>query len=335
MKVLKIIGVIVLILLVLGLGVIVFGPSENHMERQITIDAPVEAVFKEVNSFKTFDQFSAWSEIDTTAEVIIEGPASGVGAQYSWDSDNPDLGKGKMEIIESDENMLVTSTMSFEGYPGEPTVSWILNEEDGSTNVTYTYDETNISGIMKLFSLATESMIGPMYERTLVKLKTRVESRPDFTYEIDEVQTEAQPYIGVKASSSVDPAEIGEAMSGGFGAAMAYVSSNDIEMAGPPISIVLSYDEASTEMICGIPTAELVTVEDENIISDNTYEGLAVKTIHKGNYDLMESAYNDLMDYMSFYGYEANGNPWEIYITDPSIVKDTAEWMTEIYFPIK
>lgn len=95
MKILKIIGIIILVVLVIGLGVIVFGPSEVHLKREVSINAPVEAVFREVNSFKTFDEFSAWSEVDTTAKIIIEGPTSGVGAKYSWDSEDPSLGKGR------------------------------------------------------------------------------------------------------------------------------------------------------------------------------------------------------------------------------------------------
>ncbi|MEP1034747.1 SRPBCC family protein [Ekhidna sp.] len=335
MKVLKIIGIIILVIVILGAGVVIFGPSETHMERSITIDAPVEAVFDEVNGFKTFDQFSAWSAVDTTAKIIIEGPTAGVGASYSWQSDNPDLGTGSIEIIESDQNMMIKSKMRFEGYPGEPTASWILSEEDGKTKVIYTYDETDISGIMKLFALGTESMLSPMYDETLQKLKTRVESRPDFTYDIEEVETTAQPYIGVKASSSSDPAEIGEVMGQAYGQIGAYMANNKVAMAGAPISIVLSYDEQETEMICGIPTESVIEVQDDNIISEMTYAGKALKTIHMGDYALMESAYENLVDYMSYYGYEANGNPWEVYPTDPTLVPDTAQWRTEIYFPIK
>ncbi|WP_420316588.1 SRPBCC family protein [Ekhidna sp.] len=334
MKVLKVIGIIIIIILVLGLAGILFGPSEVHMERQISINAPVETVFDEVNGFRTFDDFSAWSEVDTTATIIIEGPTSGVGARYSWDSDNPDLGKGNMEIIESDENMMVTSTMSFEGYPGKPTVSWILNEENGTTNVTYTYDETEISGIMKLLSFATEGMIGPMYDRTLEKLKARVESRPDFTYEIDKVQTEAQAYVGVNAASSSAPEAIGAAMGEAYGKVMTYLSSNAIEMQGPPISINISYDEENAEMICGIPVAEVMKV-DGDLVSGETYAGTALKAVYYGNYDNIGAAHEDINAYISYYMHERNGQPWEEYITDPMSEPDTSKWMTNVYYPIK
>lgn len=335
MKVLKIIGIIVLVIIILGVGVIIFGPTEVHMERQTTIDAPVEAVFTEVNGFKTFDQFSAWAEVDTTAQIIVEGPASGVGARYSWRSDNPDLGSGSIEIIESDKNMLVKSKMEFDGFEGNQSASWILNEVDGMTEVTYTYDWEEISGFLKLFALATESMLDPMYNRTLEKLKNRVESRPDFVYDIEQTQTTSSPYLGAKASSSTDPAMIGQVMGETYGKVMSFMSANKIEMAGPPISIVLSYDEEGTEMICAIPTANQVDVGAEGMMSGMTYEGLALKTIHKGDYDLMESAYNDLMAYISYYNFDINGNPWEVYVTDPGAVPDTTEWITEIYFPVK
>lgn len=58
--------------------------------------------------------------------------------------------------------MLVTSKMEFEGFPAKSTVSWIMNEEDGVTNLTYTYDWVEISGTSKFFALMMESMLGPM-----------------------------------------------------------------------------------------------------------------------------------------------------------------------------
>lgn len=334
MKVLKIIGIIILVVVVIGVGIIIFGPSETHMERNITIEAPVEVVFNEVNGFKTFDKFSAWSEIDTAVKIIIEGPTSGVGARYSWESENSNLGKGNIEIIETDKNMMIKSKMKFEGYSGEPTASWILTEENGQTNVTYTYDETDISGIGRIFALGTESMLSPMYDRTLAKLKERIESRPEFTYEVEQVETSAQPYVGIKTSSSADPEDIGMAMSEAYGKVMSYLSSNDVEASGPPISINISYDEQKAEMICAIPVDDLIEVEGD-LESGQTYQGLALKTVYMGNYDDIGNAHQDINAYISYYNYERNGQPWEVYITDPMTEPDTSKWETQLYYPIK
>ena len=333
MKVLKIIGIIVLVILLIGLGIVLFGPSEVHMQRQITIDAPASDVYREVSGFKTFDKYSAWAGIDTTAIMTVEGPASGVGAKYTWDSEDPSLGKGGIVIIETVPNQLVRSEMQFDGYPGKPIASWTLTEEGGTTTVSYGYDEEGISGIMKIFSLGTSSMLGPKYDETLAKLKERGESKPDFAYTMDEFDAKASAYVGVKATSTPDPDAISQAMGDAYGLVNEYMMKNNIEMAGPPISIVLSYDETSTSMICGMPTASLLEVESEIIMSGETYAGMTVKTIHKGDYALMEAAYQDIVEYMAYYNLEQNGDPWEVYVTDPGNVPDTAEWITEIYFP--
>ncbi|MEP0985372.1 SRPBCC family protein [Ekhidna sp.] len=333
MKVLKIIGIIILVIVILGAGAVIFGPTEVHMQRETTIDAPAEAVFAEIKGFKTFDQYSAWSEIDTTATIRIEGPATGVGASYSWESDNPDLGKGRIEIIEM-EDMMLKSKMSFEGYPGEPSTSWILSEEDGKTKVVYTYDETNISGIWKLFSLGTEGMLAPMYDRTLEKLKTRIENRPELSAKISIEDVDPITFAGMEVSVSNDMAEISRAMGEAYGAIMAAITANNLEMAeGYPLAIATSYSETNLSMICGIPVVEESSIEDGDVSVMQSPDGKAIRALHFGDYALLEITHEQINQYAQYYGYELTGNPWEIYVTDPSVETDTSKWVTEVYYP--
>lgn len=334
MKVLKIIGIIILVIVILGAGVVIFGPTEAHMQRETTIDAPVEAVFAEIEGFKTFDQFSAWSEVDTTAQIVISGPPTGVGASYSWDSDNPDLGKGNIEIVEVDENKMIMSKMSFEGYPGEPRASWILSEEDGKTKVIYSYDETDISGIWKLFSLGTESMLSPMYDRTLEKLKARVERRPSFTVDITVRDVDPITFAGKEVSSVNDVAEISKVMGEAYGAIMSAITSNNLEMAeGYPLAVATSYSEESLSMICGIPVAEGSVIEGEDVSIMQSPDGNAIRALHFGDYSLLEETHEQINQYAQYYGYELTGMPWEIYVTDPTLETDTSKWVTEVYYP--
>ncbi|MEO9485692.1 MAG: SRPBCC family protein [Ekhidna sp.] len=336
MKILKIIGIIILVIILLGAGAIVFGPTEVHMERQATIDAPADMVFAEIQGFRSFDKFSAWSEIDTTAEIIFNGPATGVGASYSWDSENPDLGKGTIEIIEVDRNMKVKSKMSFEGFPGEPTASWLLDEVDGKTNVTYTYDQENISGIWKLFALGTEGMLSPMYERTLEKLKSRVESRPNLTAMISVEEAEAITFAGIEITAANSVEDMSEKMSAAYGAVMLAMTQNDVSMdEGYPLAVTTSYDETSISMICGIPVADESNIENGEVRVMKSPEGTAVRAIHFGDYALLEETHNQISEYASYYGYEITGYPWEIYVSDPSKEMDTTKWVTEVYYPVK
>ncbi len=336
MKILKILGIIVLVIVILGVLAIVFGPSEVHMERKVSINAPVEAVFAEINGFKTFDQFSAWSEVDTTAQIIIEGPTAGVGASYSWKSDNPDFGTGTIEIIESDQNMMVKSKMNFEGLPGEPTAAWFLEEKDGSTAVTYTYDQADISGIWKLFAYGTEGMLGPMYERTLDKLKTRVENRPQFDARITLEEVGAISYAGIEVTSSNESEEISRVMGDAYGDIMAALAQNGIPVdTGYPLAVATDYSEASISMICGIPVPDGTSIDSELVSVRQSPEGATLRALHFGDYNLLEETHDQIDQYAKYYGYEITGMPWEVYVTDPAVEVDTSKWLTEVYYPVK
>ncbi|MEQ9468567.1 MAG: hypothetical protein RLN88_14250 [Ekhidna sp.] len=68
MKILKILGIIILVVVVLALGLVLFGPSAGHLERQVVINAPASAVYAEVSNLKTFNKWSPWFQMDPNAE---------------------------------------------------------------------------------------------------------------------------------------------------------------------------------------------------------------------------------------------------------------------------
>ena len=73
MKVVKIIGLVLLVLVIvfLILGIVV--PGDYLVEREITIDAPPELVFQHVKYWKNWHEWSPWAERDSTMEVTVEG----------------------------------------------------------------------------------------------------------------------------------------------------------------------------------------------------------------------------------------------------------------------
>ena len=66
-----------------------------------------------------------------------------------------------------------------------------------------------------------------------------------------------------------------------------------------------------------------------------TTGGPAVKAIHRGDYKALESTHNQLNQFITWRKLEINGAPWEVYITDPEVEKDTAKWVTEVYYPVR
>jgi effector-binding domain-containing protein len=57
--------------------------------------------------------------------------------------------------------------------------------------------------------------------------------------------------------------------------------------------------------------------------------------VHKGRYEDIGEAYKALMAWIESNGYQIAGPDRELYFTDPSKVKDPAENVTEIQFPVK
>jgi polyketide cyclase/dehydrase/lipid transport protein len=55
-------------------------PSRFKVARSITIDAPPEAVFAEVNDFHHWKAWNPWAAMDPAMRETYEGASAGVGA---------------------------------------------------------------------------------------------------------------------------------------------------------------------------------------------------------------------------------------------------------------
>ncbi len=96
MKVLKIVGglIAVLVLIVVVLGII--APNSYSVERTIVIDAPPNMVFEYISHWENFSEWSPWSKQDTSIQSTIEGEDGTVGSVYRWEGDPELSGSGSM-----------------------------------------------------------------------------------------------------------------------------------------------------------------------------------------------------------------------------------------------
>ena len=63
---------------------------------------------------------------------------------------------------------------------------------------------------------------------------------------------------------------------------------------------------------------------------------IVVKVTLKGNYTNLKEAWNIANNYVKDNQLEASEmSPFEIYVNDPGDLPNPADWMTEIYIPIK
>jgi carbon monoxide dehydrogenase subunit G len=166
------IGIVVLVVALVAVGFVL--PRHGHVERSIEIKAPQAQVFDMLNSFKRFNEFSPWAELDPALQYTYEGPDQGVGARMSWSSAKEDVGSGSNEIVESVSPNLVRTRVLFEGMPSE--ASFRLEPAGEDTRVTWSFDaDFGANPAMRYFGLMLDGFVGPDYEKGLAKLKQVME----------------------------------------------------------------------------------------------------------------------------------------------------------------
>lgn len=176
MKIIKFIlsflAIAVLVFVIVGF----FLPQTALVERSISVNQSPEKVFSIVNNLNRFSEWSPWHDIDPQTNYEYQGPESGVGSKMIWNSEHKHVGTGSQEIIESIANEKVVIKLDF-GQQGKPIAEILTTAEGDVTKVTWKLisdAEGNIIG--KYFNLMLDSMLGPMYDNGLVKLKTIAES---------------------------------------------------------------------------------------------------------------------------------------------------------------
>jgi len=337
---LKTIAIIVVILLVLLLGVGMLLPRHSHVERSIVIEAPRATVFALVDGFKQFKKWSPWAALDPNATYTLEGPEFGVGAKQSWVGDPKTVGSGSQEIVATQPGESVTSRLEF-GEEGPATARFTLVPEAGGTRVTWSLDTDNGPGpIGRWFGLMIDHWVGPDYEKGLVNLKALAEKLPkaDFAdLTVTAVDAAPMTVAFVASQSSKDTAEIGEAIGAAYTKIVAFMKTEGLEQAGPPITINTRWDDTGYGFDAAIPVDRAPAREipaDSPVKVKRTYAGKALKIVFKGPYGGMPPSFAKLTAYMAARGYEPAGPPWDEYVSDPGTTPEV-ELTTNIYQPVK
>lgn len=337
MKILKtaLLVVVILIALLAGIGFIV--SSEVTLERRTVINASPASIYEEVANLKKTNKWSPWDRIDPEGTTYkFSGPDIGVGAKKEWESAHDEVGTGSQEVIEAIPNQKVRTELYFGGFDDPGYADFVLEETDGGTNVIWTFEGNMGSNpVFKLMGLMMESFLGPTYEQGLVNLKERVESKPLFSIEINEIETEPINYLAIRETFDVsNPESIGPRMGEIYGQILTYINANGVMGAGQPMSVYVDYSDTGWTADIAIPVADPGAVTDENIIAGQTAPGKAIQGIHMGDYNMLDNAHKQLQAYMQFNELETNGKGYEVYVTDPTQA-DTSQWRTEVFYPIK
>ncbi|MFT4016210.1 MAG: SRPBCC family protein [Agriterribacter sp.] len=177
-KVLKVIGVILLLVIAFILIAGLFISKSYHYEKTITINAPKDKVWSLVNNFHGQDKWSPWKDGDPNIQISYEGQDGTEGAMYKWKG-NKEVGSGEQTLTKLEPMSRVNSHVHFiEPFDGEAETFITLDDAgNNSTKVTWGFDTkyTYPMNTMLLF-MNMDKMMGDQYTKGLNRLKNLAEA---------------------------------------------------------------------------------------------------------------------------------------------------------------
>ncbi len=153
-------------------------PDTFRVERSESIKAPPEKIFALINDLHSWVFWSPWEKIDPNMTRTYSGAANGKGAVYEWDGNNQ-VGKGRMEIIESSRPSAITIKLDFiKPFEGHNIAEFTLSPKVDATNVTWSMHGPSpyFAKVMRtIFNM--DKMIGNNFEDGLSHLRDIAEKR--------------------------------------------------------------------------------------------------------------------------------------------------------------
>ena len=337
MKIIKIIGIVILLLVIVAYLL----PAKVHVERSLQMNCSPEAAFTLVNDLKQWDKWSPWHGMDPNTQWEFSGEqAIGAGAWYTWKSEHPKVGNGKLTIMEVKANEYIKTQMEFEGM-SPASAEYFFTPNDSGILVRWTMDsDMGMNPIARYMGLMMDKFVGTDYEKGLAKMKEVAESSISATsaaqilgYATDMREMQATVIAGIREVvkfSDLNSAKFGN----WFMAIGATLGKQKMEPIGPPMTVYYSYEKESSDMEAAMPVAQ--AGKDDGAVKFHELPASKILVVkYYGDYSKTEPVYYAAFDYIKKNNLEPNGFPMEVYVTDPMMEKDTAKWLTEIIFPVK
>lgn len=151
-------------------------PDTFRYERQTTIKASPDIIFRHINDQHAWQAWSPWEKKDPNMQRSFSGPASGKGAVYEWDG-NGQVGKGRSEIIESVPPSKIVFQLDFEQpFKARNLAEFNLHPNGDMTTVTWSmHGPQPLMGKIVSVFMDCEKMVGKDFDNGLASLKAIAE----------------------------------------------------------------------------------------------------------------------------------------------------------------
>ncbi|MFD1614807.1 SRPBCC family protein [Gelatiniphilus marinus] len=315
-------------------------PNEFDFSRSTVIKAPKSMIFNKVNDFKNWPDFSPWIEKEPNAELNFGKKTSGVDGNYAWNGEI--LGEGNMKTIAVETDKKISQHIEFiKPFESRSNINWFFENTDAGTKVTWnmTGKQDFMTKMYTTFAGSIEENTAADFERGLFKLDSIINAdMKKYSVTIDGITEYGGGFYMYKTTSATG-ANISQIMGQQYGDIMRFMASQSIKQQGMPFTIYHNMDAAESGIIMSqaIPVQNKITVTgDSKVLCGYMPKTKALKTTLKGNYTNLPKAWEAAQKHVAENNIQQSDMfPFEIYQTDPDNVPNPANWVTEIYIPIK
>lgn len=151
--------------------IVAMQPSEFQVQRSLSMQAPPDVVFGEVQDFHKWPRWSPWEKLDPGMKKEFQGPSAGVGSSYHWVG-NDQVGEGRMTITRADVPSRIEIDLVFiEPWAAKNPTTFTFEPEGTGTRVTWSMRGKN-DFMGKAFSLVMDmdQLIGADFDKGLAAL---------------------------------------------------------------------------------------------------------------------------------------------------------------------
>jgi effector-binding domain-containing protein/ribosome-associated toxin RatA of RatAB toxin-antitoxin module len=333
MRILKIILWILLVLFLIFLIVSFFLPGKYNVSRELSINAPAKRIYAQVVDFKKWESWSPWLQQDPTMTFKYNEQTSGVGANYTWTSE--DEGGGKQSIKYASPYDTIKTNIIYDGRDPSHGIWTFKSTQKGITMVKW-----GVSGELgffsRIFGLFMDGQIGESFEIGWANLKYMVESEKIEEVKFDVYRSTLDSMNFYSITETLPMTEIGPDFFGkNFSKINAYLGKEMKNSKRPPFAIDHVWDEENrrTTVEVAIPLWSLSEGnEDIKKREMGTTEALFVD--YYGPYEFTGKAHQAISEYAEINSIELLEMGMEIFVSDPISETDTMKWLTKVVYPI-
>lgn len=342
MKILKYLLFLLLIIFIAGSIYVATKDGKFTTESSRVINAPAPMLFREVADLSNWKSWNAWREIDGI-NMDVTGEASGQDGAINWQAE--DIRDGRIEntsvipFSKIEQNLMMQTIIG----EAEGKIIWTFEPEGEQTRVSWKLEGEQSFKDKLAFTVQDEDLaevFNPLLEKSLENLEQNVVQKMEaYTINVEGVTQHGGGYymftttasrmgeVSSKAASMIEQVKI-------------YMNQNNISISGEPLIIYNQRDDSNGTTIfsTGIPTpSQVITPSGSEILNAYLEPQKVVKTTLKGHHKNASEAWESTYRYIENNNLivNAQGQPFEIFITDPTKVDNPALWVTEIYVPVE